>query len=641
MISPLITGTSSDSPTRTKSFRNSFLPAHAGVELDERDELEQAVGNLFRAYDLDESGELSRSEFMKIEMRMCFERGEVYKEEASAFSLMDKDHSGTLDFLEFRERQLSVYQMSGMSRAVILDHIYASTKAVLLERVRMGPRYHAGIRQVLRCIFNLYDISGDGILSPEEWIGAQKAVASEIMDDLDETWVEEDSFYTMDTNHDGRLELSEYLEASFAMFEGVTLRTEQLYATLQRVCSTLEMRRLDHQGETQPLTILVQQGGGRQFQAPHNAWQDEPGEEEFDPTQFHWRTGCTVRLPLDLGTVEDIASVLRIKLQLPTDTWLSIFFVRRELPGYRTTTNEAWELGREKSMNTVQQKFLPNFGGHVHLLRGDRPGSGNVQSTLEWLAKPSAIHRLYVKNVRPKPHKLIRQPAAFFDEREKLLAKRTGQILGLDWETQLVGEGHRLPMGAVKLFVGDAFVIEVPKTDDSGEFRYVSSVFMDGTTVISRPVEENIVPHGHHLHKRTKRKAKEKVHADGSDSDEQDDLDSLLTFVCLQAGRCVFFIDVSWEDQESKLAEKHKTCAPVSENSIARIGPLEVIVEPRSTHRKIGHHMDHRLGGKKESNTKGNIMWWNGAKWSHKKGVKKAKQKKDHHQEEPVAEVGS
>jgi len=67
---------------------------------------------------------------------------------------------------------------------------------------------------------------------------------------------------------------------------------------------------------------------------------------------------------------------------------------------------------------------------------------------------------------------------------------------------------------------------------------------------------------------------------------------------------------------------KHNTTAPVSENSIARIGPVEVQVgsEPR----------DRRRGaGDRKADDKAGIQWWNGEKWSSKKGParKRAKAK--------------
>jgi len=492
--------------------------------------------------------------------------------------------------MEFRERQL--FAMSCFPRAQILEHCHSSSKAIMLQRAKLGPRYHAGIRQVLKRIFHLYDTSGGGDLSPEEWIGAQKVVATEIMDDIDEGWVDEAAFTAMDTNGDGRLQLNEYMDASFSMFEGVKMHSEQIFLTLERVCNTLESRRSEGVQQTLPVSIFIQQGSAAHtFQPPHSAWQDEPTEANFAPKDFHWKLGDTVELPLNLQTVDEVSSLLRLLLQLPADTWLSIFFVG-----------------------------ICKYGGAAPImLLKDNQGTGNVQATLEWLAKPNAVHRLYVKNIRKRPSKLFLQPKAFLDERAALLARRTGQLYGLDWETQLVGEGRKLP-GAIEVSVGDALLIEVPKTDDSGEFTYVSSVYTDGINVLSRPLDENIVAPKRKKKKKAKKQVEVEEVPNSDDSDEQEAAESQLTFVALQPGRCVLFIDVSWEDQETKLAGMHEMCAPVSENSIARIGPVEVLVLDARTANK-GGHLEQRLGQeKKKGHSDKGILWWNGDKWSYKKG---------------------
>merc|ERR1712087_917574 len=156
----------------------------------------------------------------------------------------------------------------------------------------------------------------------------------------------------------------------------------------------------------------------------------------------------------------------------------------------------------------------------VTLLRGDRPGEGNTQAMLQYLTKPHSIPKLYVKNQRKRPQKLIKQPRAFLEEREALIAKRVGQCWGLDWETQLVGEGEKLPRDMI-VAIGDALVIEVPQTDDCQEYRYVASIYMDKTDILSKAVDENIEPKS----KKKKKKAPTVV-------------DNLLqlTFVALKEG---------------------------------------------------------------------------------------------------------
>merc|ERR1712217_16588 len=106
---------------------------------------------------------------------------------------------------------------------------------------------------------------------------------------------------------------------------------------------------------------------------------------------------------------------------------------------------------------------------------------------LQYLTKPNSIPRLYVKNQRKRPQKLIKQPRAFLEEREAILAKKIGQGWGIDWETQLVGEGEKLPRDMIVL-VGDALVVEVPKTDDCGAYEYKTSIYMDKVDVLSKGV---------------------------------------------------------------------------------------------------------------------------------------------------------
>lgn len=94
------------------------------------------------------------------------------------------------------------------------------------------------------------------------------------------------------------------------------------------------------------------------------------------------------------------------------------------------------------------------------------------------------------------------------------------------------------------------------------------------------------------------------------DAAEPDPLQRLM-FVALRAGTCVLFVDLSWEDQEEKLARLKGLSMPVAENSVARIGPIEVAVEEQT-----------------EKPKDGTLVWWNGVEWSNKKGPAKRKKKK-------------
>lgn len=539
---------------------------------DKEDDVEKGLRALFAAYDLDESGELSRAEFYKIEMRLAYEVGEVYKADSGAarLTLTDNDGSGTLDFEEFRVRFLTTYTEMGLTRADIVEQTQKQVKLALLERAKMGPRYHAGIRQVLRQIFHLFDTSGDGNLSPEEWIAAQKAVAVEVTDDFDEGWIDEAAFTVADSNGDGVLDLSEFLEASFSMFEGVKKRTDAILATLQRIVKVLEGQTKQGRKETPPVQIFVQVDEKPEFQPPHAAWQDEGTEDDPTKNMKMWKCMVEVPLPLTLQTADDVAGLVRLLLKLPPDMWVTIFYCGP-----------------------------PRDGGlrSVVMLRGERPGEGTTNSFLQHLTKPSAELKIFVKNMRKRPSKLVRQPRAFLEERDALLSKHTGQCWGLDWETQLVGDGMLLPPRPLTIKVGDSLVIEVPQSDDNGDYRYSTSVFMDRSDLLSKPVDENIEP------KKSKKKKKKS-------SGEADPM-LQLSFVALKEGTCTLFVDLGWEDQEEKLAAAKNLATPVAENSMARIGPVEVLIEKQT--------------GKVE---KGTFVWWNGEKWSNKKGPAKRKKKK-------------
>jgi len=86
-----------------------------------------------------------------------------------------------------------------------------------------------------------------------------------------------------------------------------------------------------------------------------------------------------------------------------------------------------------------------------------------------------------------------------------------------------------------------------------------------------------------------------------------------LSFVALQEGKCVLFLDISWEDQEGKLCAVQELGTPVKQNSVARIGPIEVEVKKAD------------FGASKDAKESSKMQWWNGEKWSNKKGVGKKK----------------
>eukprot|EP00928_Gymnodinium_smaydae_P081312 TRINITY_DN64860_c0_g1_i1.p1 TRINITY_DN64860_c0_g1~~TRINITY_DN64860_c0_g1_i1.p1 ORF type:complete len:563 (+),score=86.29 TRINITY_DN64860_c0_g1_i1:46-1734(+) len=540
----------------------------------QRDEVDNALKSLFAAYDLDDSGELTRCEYLRIETRIQFSSSDHFSENTvmANISKADRDCSGTIDFEEFRDRQMQNFCERDMTREEIVKFLAEHTKKCHLERVRMGVRYNAEVRHLLKQIFTLFDVSGDGQLSPDEWISAQKCIAIEVCDVMDEEWLDQADFGNADADGDGQLSEDEFLEQAFSMFEGVKKNGDEIVKTLQRITMALRNKLESPAEHTQTLDVMVQTAEAPSFQPPRSAWQDEPTADDDTRNAGAWKRQATICLPLTLNTLDDITGALRLVLQLPQETWLSVFF-----KGPRKVDSSP-----------------------ITLLRGSCARQGNIESALAYLAKPHACPRLYVKNVRKRPSKLVRQNKAFLDEREVLLSKLTGASWGIDWETQLIGEGAKQPY-PLELLVGDALIVEVPLTDDHCKFRFVSTIFMDGCDVLSRPIDQNVAMV-------TKKKSKKKT----SEQSEPPDELQKLSFVALAEGTCVLFVEVSWEDQEEVLAAARKLEAPVAENTIARIGPMQVTVKKMpSTARK-------RETG---------LQWWNGVKWGPKKGPAKTKHK--------------
>lgn len=519
---------------------------------------------LFEAYDLTDAGVLSRDAFIKIEMRLAFESNEVYKADAGAakMTLSDRDSDGVLDYDEFRTRCLTQYTELGYDRTEVVSHANKQIQLAVTERARMGPRFYAGIRRVLKQLFDLFDSRGDGKLSPDEWIAAQKAVAFEITDVLDEGWIDEAAFVAADIHKNGVLELDEFLEASFVMFETIRDRSDSILATLRRAVKVVEKERAEGKKETPPVMVYVQSDEKPEF------WSPPDSEANSEKIAERWATKGELALPLNMNMAEDVASLLRLHCQTPPDMWVSVFY----------------------SGPPEEDGSRP-----VILLRGNKPTDGNTAAMLQYFCKPNAELKIFVKNARKRPTKLIRQPRAFLEERERMLAKRTGQSWGIDWDTQLTGDGYPVPPRPLQIKLGEALVVEVPQSAGSSTYPIVSSVYMDRDDVLSKPVDESIAP----------KAAKKKKPGQG----EPDPLVQ-LSFIALKEGKSVLFVDVSWEDQEEKLAKGRKVSMPVFENSVGRIGPIEVEV----------------ISGK--GGEKGTFTWWNGEKWTGKKGPAKRKKKK-------------
>jgi Ca2+-binding EF-hand superfamily protein len=67
---------------RKHTTKSTFVPSprKSPKTIANDEEIEAALKDLFDAFDVDESGELDREEFLKIQMRLALEKGEVIRE---------------------------------------------------------------------------------------------------------------------------------------------------------------------------------------------------------------------------------------------------------------------------------------------------------------------------------------------------------------------------------------------------------------------------------------------------------------------------------------------------------------------------------------------------------------------------------
>jgi hypothetical protein len=383
--------------------------------------------------------------------------------------------------------------------------------------------------------------------------------------------MDERSFHAADKNGDGVIDREEFMEASFNMFEAVPRRADDILGTLERVVSALEKKRKGAIKFTQPLTIMVQAQAdhedGVMFEAPLEAVKTAPSTSEPEKSEGAWLESEQITLPTSLETAEEINAALRLCLHLSPDTWIAAYYQGPAADG--------------------ADGVRP-----IKLLQGNAKGEGNVEQALDYLSKTNCVPKLYVKNRRLRPRRLQRMPRAFLEERDAIVAKHTsGVCWGLDWETHTVFE-YPVPFPyQMQISPGDAVVVEVPRSAQQGSFPYTCTVYMDGTEVLSNPVDKDV-------------EVKVNKKAKGPPPDPLID----LQFVALKEGKCVLFVEVSWEDQEEGVCAENQLLTPCPYNSVARVGPVEVEVTKNMDRSKVVP-----------------FQWWNGEKWAGKKGPAKKK----------------
>lgn len=558
-------------------------------------ELNEALLKLFQAYDIDESGTVSSTEFVRLEIRHGLETGDLHRvfEAFPQVSCSDRKRDGMLrysDFCKSRLRWLDSEQRTRKLKRVPTGEELAAlalgeAKRTIEERARMGCRYHLAVRKELNDIFEHWRLFRGKGLSPVEWVVARAYVKAKVGIPASLNWLSEDNFVAADLKKDLSVQLDGFLNASFSFLEetypndastaALMLRQLKHFVESQRRVATIKVLQAD---------VYVPKAQKPEFQLPSRCKHDMQAYEIV--TDF--------KLPTDLTLLEDLLSILRLLLRIPSSKGLAIFCQHEE------------ELTRLTD--------------------------SNIKGQVERMALANSSPALFVKNIRPQPERLRLEPPRREEECLPLLSSITGMRWALDWEVQTLGKGLRTPPKLpfdMTLGLGDALVIRIPATDAG----MTTQVYMDTPGVLSYPVVQFVkkvgrsasskrtlklqkaeaeagelkpqAPAGPAPSKRGRRTKPSGAKLARSPAARAANEDQLLVFVPLSEGSCTLFVEISWEHREQECL-KANAYGPCAESSVTRIGPLKVPVHRQSKH----------LNG---------TSWWNGLRWTGKQLSKKGR----------------
>jgi Ca2+-binding EF-hand superfamily protein len=548
------------------------------------DKLQGALRQVFDAYDLGETGQISARDFIKLEIRHGFELGDISRiwEATPRLTKADQANNGHLTFDEFCQCRLRAYQNGSRARSHpvrgkaawapsqqgLTQCALEEAERTLQERERMGPRYHPGIRRALKelfCEINMsdpdkYDNFDPAYkLSPAQWVLAHAHLVKTNdskyptpCSSIVQPWFSEESFAKADTNKDGLLQRDEFLNLSFDVLEKACQRDiKTALSVTQEILQRLSTRL--SRDKSLEKSVAVECHQSRIFQPPHSS-------RRGDNTGSYAYMGM-LQIPSNVVDLEDLLGLLRLYLKLPKYTWFSVFF--------RSAKH-----------------------GHASIIAHHE----DVRSMLAALTDHNSDHTLYVKNFRTAPKDLeiqIPQPCddkSFEERMERNFL--SGRRWGLDWETQLCGAGCNAPI-FTPFAIGDVLIIRIP---ESGSLRYNISVtvYMDQPVAVSSPYLETAAKMAEsEKNKRGKRGAaslEPKSPQEGAPAKNgrrnmlADKNASQLLFVAQREGTCRLFIELSWENVEEEVSRHpshYSQCqCPAGEVSVGRIGPLFLEVKP-------------------------------------------------------------
>ena len=357
---------------------------------------------------------------MKLEIRNGLEQGD-FKRLLRAFptiSRADPSLKRGLDFLAFCKTRMSSFDdfstKGVVSSRQLMQDAENDLETTMAERFRMGPEYCWEIRKELKEVFASWRSNSEGLL-PSDWLMANRIVEMECDMYLAEKWTGEAAFQAADGNGDGMIQFEEFLPFSMKVLQKVfSGKSQDALQALRKVMS--------HPIKTLPFSVKIK------LFLPHPPF-------TFQLPNFARHVDCsfwhadTLELPSSISEVEDLCSLLRLKLKLVGMTF-SAFWIQK----------------------SVELLCVDNCKA---ILRSVFEGAKQTESF--------ELGSIVVKNIRSRTSRLKEIQLQQLPVNAQ--CSYSGMRWCLNWEAHLIGMSGRKPARLPYDFVvgvGDVIAIQLP-----------------------------------------------------------------------------------------------------------------------------------------------------------------------------------